>query len=154
MATGPLTGVAILDLARLAPGPYCTMILGDLGADIVKVEEPGPPTGRRAQQAGAAGARMPASGGFGSSPFNALNRNQRSICLNLKSEPGRVRRRPLRGRDRFTAGLGSLLGPGTAQPEPSPVRWCGAGPVRAAHRDLRAARRAGASLLFALSPCD
>jgi crotonobetainyl-CoA:carnitine CoA-transferase CaiB-like acyl-CoA transferase len=84
----PLTGIKVLDLTKLAPGPHCTMILGDLGADIIKVEEPGPPTGRRAQQAGSAGARMPAPGGFGGSPYNALNRNKKSIGINLKSDIG------------------------------------------------------------------
>src|SRR6266481_5796965 len=89
-ANAPLTGIRILDLTRLAPGPHCTMILGDLGAEIIKVEEPGPPTGRRAEQAGAAGARarMPGAG-FGGSPFNALNRNKKSIGLNLKSGAGK-----------------------------------------------------------------
>jgi alpha-methylacyl-CoA racemase len=88
MAAGPLDGIKVIDLTRLAPGPFCTMILGDLGAEVIKVEEPGPPTGRRAQQAGRAGAQMPVTG-FGGSPFNALNRNKKSIGLNLKSQPGK-----------------------------------------------------------------
>ncbi|MGH7781427.1 MAG: CaiB/BaiF CoA transferase family protein [Candidatus Binataceae bacterium] len=86
--SSPLSGIKILDLTKLAPGPFCTMILGDLGADIIKIEEPGAPTGRRAQQAGAAGTQGPA-GAFGGSPFNALNRNKKSIALNLKSGPGK-----------------------------------------------------------------
>jgi len=64
------------------------MILGDFGAEVIKIEEPGPPTGRRAQQAGGAGAQNIA-GGFSASPFNALNRNKKSIGLNLKSGPGK-----------------------------------------------------------------
>ncbi|MGC1677805.1 MAG: CaiB/BaiF CoA-transferase family protein [Candidatus Binataceae bacterium] len=87
-ASPPLTGIKVLDLTKLAPGPFCTMILGDLGADIVKIEEPGVPTGRRAQQAGKAGTQGPA-GAFSGSPFNALNRNKKSIALNLKSGPGK-----------------------------------------------------------------
>ena len=86
---GPLSGIKVLDLTRLAPGPHCTMILGDLGADVIKIEEPGPPTGRRAEQAGGASVRGRTQGGFQSSPFNALGRNKRSIGLDLKSEAGK-----------------------------------------------------------------
>ncbi len=86
---GPLSGIKVLDLTRLAPGPHCTMILGDLGADVIKIEEPGPPTGRRAEQAGAAGVRGRTQGGFQSSPFNALGRNKKSLGLNLKSPAGK-----------------------------------------------------------------
>jgi len=85
---GPLSGIKILDLTKLAPGPFCTMILGDLGAEVIKIEEPGPPTGRRAQQAGPAGVQGP-GGGFSGSPFNALNRNKKSIGINLKSGAGK-----------------------------------------------------------------
>ncbi|MGH7813117.1 MAG: CaiB/BaiF CoA transferase family protein [Candidatus Binataceae bacterium] len=87
-ATAPLDGIKIIDLTKLAPGPFCTMILADLGADVLKVEEPGAPAGRRAAQAGAAGA-VNIAAGFGGSPFNALNRNKKSIGINLKSAPGK-----------------------------------------------------------------
>ncbi len=83
----PLSGIKVIDLTKLAPGPHCTMILGDLGADIIKVEEPGPPTGRRAEQASATGNSARPSTGLG--PYNALGRNKKSIGLNLKSGPGR-----------------------------------------------------------------
>jgi crotonobetainyl-CoA:carnitine CoA-transferase CaiB-like acyl-CoA transferase len=86
---GPLSGIKVLDLTKLAPGPHCTMILGDLGADIVKIEEPGPPTGRRAEQAGNASVRGRGQGGFQSSPYNALGRNKKSIGLDLKSPVGK-----------------------------------------------------------------
>lgn len=82
----PLTGIKVLDLTKLAPGPHCTMILGDLGADIIRVDEPGPPSGRRAQQAGGGDVKAPRPSG---SPTNALARNKRSIGLNLKSGPGK-----------------------------------------------------------------
>ncbi len=79
--TLPLEGIRVLDLSRLAPGPFCTMILGDLGADVIKVE--GPREGRLAPMALLAvdEQRMTA--------HNALERNKRSIVLNLKSEPAR-----------------------------------------------------------------
>ena len=82
-----LEGIKIIDLTRLAPGPYCTMILADLGADVIKVEEPGPPTGRRAEQAGQA-PEMPRTIER-DMPYNALNRNKRSIGLNLKHQDAR-----------------------------------------------------------------
>src|SRR5947208_12415021 len=75
----PLAGTRILDLTRLLPGGYCTLLLADLGADVVKVEEPGrgdyirwtPPL-VEGQSAG----------------HRALNRGKRSITLNLKSADG------------------------------------------------------------------
>ncbi len=87
-AIAPLTGVKLIDLTKLAPGPHCTMILGDLGADIIKVEDPGAPTGRRAEQGGATG-KVRRVEGFGSVPTNALARNKKSIGINLKSPIGR-----------------------------------------------------------------
>jgi crotonobetainyl-CoA:carnitine CoA-transferase CaiB-like acyl-CoA transferase len=65
------------------------MILGDLGADVIRIEEPGPPTGRRAEQARAAGIKPVNVAAHMSSPYNALARNKRSIGLNLKSQPGK-----------------------------------------------------------------
>jgi crotonobetainyl-CoA:carnitine CoA-transferase CaiB-like acyl-CoA transferase len=88
--TMPLEGITILDLTRLAPGPYCTMILADLGADVIKIEEPGPPTGRRAEQAG--GLSTDTSMRIGvdrHSPHWALNRNKRTLGLNLKHHEAR-----------------------------------------------------------------
>ena len=84
--TSPLEGITVLDMTRLGPGPFCTMMLGDLGAEVIRIEEPGPPTGRRAEQsssASAAAATIP--GGMDRySPANPLNRNKKSIALNLK----------------------------------------------------------------------
>lgn len=87
-----LEGIEVIDLTRLAPGPYCTMVLGDLGANVLRVEEFGSLTGRRAEQsqgavvASGGASAMPQEVGFvhPNSPFNALNRNKRSIALNLK----------------------------------------------------------------------
>jgi crotonobetainyl-CoA:carnitine CoA-transferase CaiB-like acyl-CoA transferase len=80
-----LEGIRVLDLSRLAPGPFCTMLLGDLGADVIAVEAPpealhgalspdqviDPDSLERARA------------------FNALGRNKRSIILNLQNEAGR-----------------------------------------------------------------
>jgi len=68
-----LAGIRVLDLTRLAPGPFCTMLLGDMGADVVVVEEP-PGVGRR----------FDAGQSARSLAFNALGRNKRSVGLNLK----------------------------------------------------------------------
>ena len=76
----PLTGIRLLDLTRLLPGPFCTMLLADMGADVVKVEEPGGGDYLRWTPPLAAGQSV---------LFNAINRNKRSITLNLKSPAGR-----------------------------------------------------------------
>jgi alpha-methylacyl-CoA racemase len=85
-----LEGLKILDLSRYAPGPFCTMILGDLGADIIKIEEVGSPTGRRVEKIKGLDPTVVAKE-FASqeSPYNPLNRNKRSLCLNLKTPAGR-----------------------------------------------------------------
>jgi len=85
--TQALEGLKILDLTRYAPGPYCTMILGDLGADIIKVEEVRPSdSGGSGQAKAPADIQQPPEFASPDSPFNPMNRNKRSICLNLKSE--------------------------------------------------------------------
>jgi crotonobetainyl-CoA:carnitine CoA-transferase CaiB-like acyl-CoA transferase len=85
--SGPLAGIKIVDLSRLAPGPYATMLLGDMGAEIVKIDEAGPPTGRRAKsyQAGRGFLERDARGHV----FNVVNRNKQSLRLNLKNDEGR-----------------------------------------------------------------
>ena len=72
-----LEGIRILDMARLGPGPHCAQILADLGADVIKVEEPGQGEGRRAGRI----VRFPGDA--------AIRRNSRSIGLNLKTEDGK-----------------------------------------------------------------
>lgn len=76
----PLAGLRILDLTRVLAGPYCTQVLADLGAEVVKVEVPG--VGDDARHFG------PFLGGE-SAYFMSLNRNKRSVTLNLKDPRGR-----------------------------------------------------------------
>lgn len=79
--TKPLDHIKILDLSRTLAGPFCTMLLGDMGADIVKVEQP---------EKGDESRRFtPPSWDGQSTYFLASNRNKRSITLNLKTEEGK-----------------------------------------------------------------
>ena len=75
--TGPLQGIRVLDLTLLGPGPHCSKVFADLGADVLRVVEPGPGTGRRK------GRKMDSSSGYG------MRRNTRVIGLNLKILEGR-----------------------------------------------------------------
>ncbi len=78
----PLEGVRVLDVSQVMAGPFCTMLLGDLGADVIKIEPPG--TGD--QTRGAMGFKMKGPDSMG---FLNMNRNKRSVTLNLKSDAGR-----------------------------------------------------------------
>lgn len=73
---GALTGVRILDLTRVLAGPFCTMMLADMGADVIKVEEPGKGDDTRGYP--------PFVNGF-SAYFGNMNRSKKSITLNLKN---------------------------------------------------------------------
>jgi len=78
----PLDGIRVLDISQVMAGPFCCMLLGDLGADVVKIEPPGiGDTTRRSM-----GFRLK---GEDSPGFLALNRNKRSIVLNLKTPEDR-----------------------------------------------------------------
>jgi crotonobetainyl-CoA:carnitine CoA-transferase CaiB-like acyl-CoA transferase len=76
----PLDGITILDLTRLLPGAVATMTLGDFGAEIIKIEEPGMGDPARHSRAG-----IKQPGAY----FLATNRNKRSVTINLKHERGR-----------------------------------------------------------------
>ena len=77
----PLEGIRILDLTRVLSGPYCTMLLGDLGAEVIKVERPG--EGDDARAFG------PPFQGDQAAYFLSINRNKKSITLDMKSERGK-----------------------------------------------------------------
>lgn len=103
----PLDGIRVVDLSRVVAGPYCTMTLGDMGADVVKIEQPG-----RGDESRAFG--PPFLGG--ESPYYlSINRNKRSCTVDLKHEAGRaVVRRLIAGADvviqNFRPGAAARLG--------------------------------------------
>ena len=107
----PLSGLKVLDLTRLLPGPFATLVLADLGADVVKVEEPGTGDYLRA---------IPPLAGAASAAFHALNRNKRSLALDLSAPGGaEVLLRLARGADvlveSFRPGVLDRLGCGPAR---------------------------------------
>jgi crotonobetainyl-CoA:carnitine CoA-transferase CaiB-like acyl-CoA transferase len=81
VAEGPLAGLRVLDLSRILSGPFATMILADLGADVIKLENP----------AGGDDTRewAPPYQGDQSAYFLSINRNKRGIAVDLKSDEGR-----------------------------------------------------------------
>jgi len=70
---GPLAGIRILEVGVMLAGPYATMLLADLGAEVIKIEPPGGEISRQVSD----------------SYFASLNRNKQSVCLDLRSEAGR-----------------------------------------------------------------
>jgi crotonobetainyl-CoA:carnitine CoA-transferase CaiB-like acyl-CoA transferase len=78
----PLRNIRVLDISQVMAGPFCGMLLGDMGADVIKVEPPG--SGDQTRRA--MGFRLKGSDSLG---FINMNRNKRSIVLNLKNEAGR-----------------------------------------------------------------
>lgn len=79
---GPLAGIRVLDLTRVLAGPLCTMTLGDMGADVIKVEQPG--RGDDTRNWG------PPYAGPLSAYYLGVNRNKRSITIDLKHDEGRT----------------------------------------------------------------
>ena len=77
----PLKNIRVLDLTRLLPGPYCTMLLADFGAEVIKVEDP-----KMGDYARYYDPKLDAD----SAIFHSLNRNKKSVCLDLKSADGKA----------------------------------------------------------------
>src|ERR1700676_54336 len=78
---GPLNGLKVIDLSHIMAGPTCSMLLADMGADVIKVEKiPGGDDSRR---------MVPPKVAEESAAFLIMNRNKRGIALNLKTEEGR-----------------------------------------------------------------
>ncbi|KAJ2746365.1 hypothetical protein GGI20_001425 [Coemansia sp. BCRC 34301] len=101
-AAGPLAGIRVLDLTRILAGPYCTMLLGDLGAEVIKVEHPargddtrswGPPfkSYERPLAKGSLGPLHKAPPQFKgeSAYYLCVNRNKKSIAVDIKTDEGR-----------------------------------------------------------------
>jgi CoA:oxalate CoA-transferase len=76
----PLTGLRVVDLTRILAGPFCSMLLGDMGAEVIKIETPGAGDPVRRQGVIRDGLSW---------YFAAFNRNKRSMTLNLRREEGR-----------------------------------------------------------------
>ncbi|MEU1305165.1 CaiB/BaiF CoA transferase family protein [Streptomyces shenzhenensis] len=107
MSDGPLDGLLVADFSRVLAAPYLTMLLGDLGADIVKVERPGTGDDTRA---------WGPPHHHGEATYNlSVNRNKRSVVLDLATEEGRSAARELAGRadvliENFRPGTMARLG--------------------------------------------
>ncbi|MDX6344660.1 MAG: hypothetical protein QOH87_4798, partial [Trebonia sp.] len=108
-APAPLRGVRVLDFSRVLAGPYCTMVLADLGADVIKVERPG--SGDETRSWG------PPFAGGEATYYLAVNRGKRSLALDLADPSSRpVTQKLLAGADvvieNFRAGVADRLGLG------------------------------------------
>ncbi|MBI3458444.1 MAG: CoA transferase [Candidatus Rokubacteria bacterium] len=87
----PLDGIRVVDLSRILAGPYCSLLLADMGADVIKVEEPGRGDDTRA---------WPPFVGGEATYFMSVNRGKKSLTLNMKHEEGKaILRRLLEGAD-------------------------------------------------------
>ena len=78
----PLDGIRVVDLTRVLAGPFCTMMLGDMGAEVLKIEEPSTATTRAAGRPFIDGWKL---------GFLALNRNKKSVALDLEAAGRRGR---------------------------------------------------------------
>jgi crotonobetainyl-CoA:carnitine CoA-transferase CaiB-like acyl-CoA transferase len=82
----PLDGLRVIDLTRVVAGPFCTMMLGDMGADVLKIEEP-----RHGDDSRGWAPFIAGTGSF----YLALNRSKKSVALDLKTPEGAAALREL-----------------------------------------------------------
>ena len=145
MTAGPLDGIVVIDLTRVLAGPFCTLLLQDLGARVIKVELP-----ERGDEARGFGPFLHGVSGY----FASVNRGKESIALDLKAEPDRAVLERLIARgdvlvENFRPGVMERLGfgregPARDQPAPHPPRGVGLRPDRAPMPGERALRPRGA----------
>src|SRR3954447_1491030 len=96
-SSGPLAGIRVVDCSTVLAGPYATMLLADLGAEVIKVE---PPDGDATRGWGPPWIGDEVDGGRTAAYYLAVNRNKRSIRLDLRQEAGRaILRRLIAGAD-------------------------------------------------------
>ena len=117
-AGGPLEGLLVADFSRVVAGPYAAMVLGDLGADVVKVERPG--SGDDTRAFGPPFVTDEVTGETFSSYYLSVNRNKRGVAWDLRSDEGRAKARALAGRadvliENFKPGGADRLGLGYDQ---------------------------------------
>src|SRR5262249_17965955 len=94
-ASGALSGIRVIDMSHQAAGPWCTSLLGDMGADVIKIEKPG--RGDSIRYADRTGRLPPEVGGLN---FQGLNRNKRGLTVDIGQEAGAALvRRLVRGAD-------------------------------------------------------
>jgi len=86
-APGPLSGLRVIDCSTVLAGPYCTMVLGDLGADIIKVE---PPEGDATRRWGPPWVGSVEDGTRTAAYYLAVNRNKRSVTIDLAKPEGQA----------------------------------------------------------------
>ncbi|MDV8021609.1 CoA transferase [Rhodococcus sp. IEGM 1330] len=123
-ATGPLAGLVVADFSRVLAGPYATMMLGDMGAEVIKIERPG--TGDDTRSWG-----PPHDSAGTATYFNSVNRNKSSRAIDLQSESGVAKAREIvSGADilieNFRAGAMDRLGLGysTLSPRNPGLIYC------------------------------
>ena len=111
----PLAGLRVLDVSQVMAGPFCSMLLGDMGADVIKIEPPdGGDQSRRAM-----GFKLKGDDSLG---FINMNRNKRSVVLNLKSEAGR---KVFYRSSTAPISWSRTIGPGSPRASASTMRRCG-----------------------------